>query len=89
MALRITDTLITSTTPGCDSTAHLRDGAWQVTSHPGRRFNRNQAITAMTLAEVYAANPPREHRIWLHVTGWRRELGLGDDDPRAGAPCRS
>jgi hypothetical protein len=80
MTLHITDCEITSDVPGCEEVARLRDGLWSVTGYPGRSFDRNQAITAMTLAEVLALDPPAGHRIWLHVRGWRRELGL----PEAG-----
>jgi hypothetical protein len=53
MALRITDTKITSDEVG--ETARLADGClWHVTGWPGREFDRNQAITAMTLAEERA-----------------------------------
>jgi hypothetical protein len=48
-------------------------GAWIVSDHPSRLFTRNQAITAMVLAERLAAghgdNDP-------FVAGWREELGL-------------
>jgi hypothetical protein len=48
-------------------------GAWIVSDLPGRLFTRNQAITAMVLAERLAAdygdNDPS-------VLGWREELGL-------------
>jgi hypothetical protein len=80
MALRITDTTITSDVPVCTEVAQLHEGQWRVTGYRGRAFDRNQAITAMTLAEVYAQNPPPEHPIWRHVPGWRRELGLSDED---------
>jgi hypothetical protein len=80
MALRITDTTITSNVPGCPQVAQLREGRWSVTGYRGHAFDRNQALTAMTLAEVYALDPPAEHPIWRHVPGWRRELGLSDED---------
>ena len=48
-------------------------GAWIMSGRPGRLFTRNQAITAMVLAERLAAgygdNDP-------FVIGWREELGL-------------
>jgi hypothetical protein len=52
MALTITDTEITSDEIGASATS--RDGFWYVTSHPDKAFDRNQAITAMTLAELEA-----------------------------------
>jgi hypothetical protein len=49
------------------------NGAWIVSCHPGRLFTRNQAITAMALAERLAAGFGDDD---LFVVGWREELGL-------------
>jgi hypothetical protein len=48
-------------------------GAWIVAGLPGRLFSRNQAITAMVLAERLAAGYGEDD---LFVIGWREELGL-------------
>ena len=48
-------------------------GAWIVSCHPGRLFTRNQAITAMVLAERLAAGYGDDD---VFVIGWREELGL-------------
>ena len=48
-------------------------GGWIVSDHPSRLFNRNQAITAMVLAERLAAGYGDDD---LFVVGWREELGL-------------
>jgi hypothetical protein len=48
-------------------------GAWIVSSHPGRLFTRNQAITAMVLAERLAVGHGDDD---LFVIGWREELSL-------------
>ena len=48
-------------------------GAWTVSSYPGRLFTRNQAITAMVLADRLAAGYGEDY---LFVLGWREELGL-------------
>jgi hypothetical protein len=48
-------------------------GAWVVSCHPGRLFTRNQAITAMVLAERLAAGYGNDDPF---VLGWREELGL-------------
>jgi hypothetical protein len=49
------------------------NGAWIVSTHPTRLFSRNQAITALTLAERlavgYGAYDP-------FVMGWLKELFL-------------
>ena len=48
-------------------------GAWIVSGLPRRVFNRNQAITAMVLAERLAAGFSDDDPF---VVGWREELGL-------------
>jgi hypothetical protein len=48
-------------------------GAWVVFDHPSRLLTRNQAITAMVLAERLAAGYGDEDPF---VIGWREELGL-------------
>ena len=48
-------------------------GAWIVSGLPRRLFTRNQAITAMVLAERLAAGFGDDD---LFVVGWREELGL-------------
>ena len=50
-----------------------RHGAWTISCHPGRLFTRNQAITAMVLAERLAAGYGDDD---VFVIGWREELGL-------------
>jgi hypothetical protein len=47
--------------------------AWIVSGLPHRSFTRNQAITAMVLAERLAAGYADDD---LFVIGWREELGL-------------
>jgi hypothetical protein len=51
MALKISDDQITSDQVG--ERAYRQDGLWWVTGRPGRAFDRNQAITAMTIAEEH------------------------------------
>ena len=48
-------------------------GAWIVSGLPRRLFDRNQAITAMVLAERLAAGFADDDPF---VIGWREELGL-------------
>ena len=48
-------------------------GAWVVSGLPRRLFTRDQAITAMVLAERLAAGHGDDD---LFVIGWREELGL-------------
>ena len=47
-------------------------GVWIVSERPGRLFTRNQAITAMVLAERLAVGYGDDD---LFVIGWREELG--------------
>ncbi len=48
-------------------------GAWVVSGLPHRLFSRDQAITAMVLAERLAAGYGDDD---LFVVGWREELSL-------------
>lgn len=48
-------------------------GAWIVSTHPARLFTRNDAITALTLAERLAAGYGDDDPF---VIGWREELSL-------------
>jgi hypothetical protein len=49
------------------------NGAWIVSAHPARLFSRNEAITALTLAERLAVGYGNEDPF---VIGWREELFL-------------
>ncbi|MGP3935991.1 hypothetical protein [Nonomuraea sp. KM88] len=77
MSLTITDTQMTS--DGCPNVAELRAGGWTVTGYPGRLFDRNQAITAMLLAELLALTLPAG-RDALLATCWRTELDITEAD---------
>ena len=48
-------------------------GAWIVSTHPARLFTRNQAITALTLAERLAVGYGDDDPF---VVSWRKELFL-------------
>jgi hypothetical protein len=48
-------------------------GAWIVSTHPRRLFSRNEAITALTLAERLAAGYGDDDPF---VRAWREELFL-------------
>lgn len=83
--MKISDTEMTS-----DLTRHtaelvklpspLTGYSWQVTWLPGQHLNRNQAITAMTIAEVARTHADdladNGSRWWLHIDGWAAELGI-------------
>ena len=80
MAARIEDDFMTAVYDGLViATArygeHAADdgrGVWIVSGWPGRSFTRNQAITAMVLAEGLAAGYDDDDPF---VIGWREELG--------------
>jgi hypothetical protein len=79
MALTILDCTITSDrTP--DTARRVTDHArhWEVSWLPGRHLTRNQAITAMALAEVCpgAARGGSWERMRPHIQGWSAELGM-------------
>jgi len=78
MALTINDRTMTS--DDTDHTARLVQGEqrqWEVSWLPGRRVTRNQAITAMTLAEESSPAGPRDRiRLWPHMQAWAAELGM-------------
>jgi hypothetical protein len=54
-------------------TAADGQGTWVVSDYPSCLFTRNQAITAMVLAERLAAGYGDDDPF---VIGWREELGL-------------
>lgn len=62
-------------------------GGWLVSWLPGRPLSRNQAITAMTLAEAVVTMQDEgalhDHWLWPHVDNWARELGLTGPDAMA------
>lgn len=82
MSTTITDVLMTS-----DQTRHIaqwetnglghHQGTWAVSWLPQQCFRRDQAITAMTLAETVAMiGVSPESRWWPHIEQWAGELGL-------------
>jgi hypothetical protein len=52
--------------------------AWSVSWLPGRLLLRDQAITAMTIAELSRDDrlTDSQSKLWLHIDGWAAELGL-------------
>lgn len=83
MGMRITSERMTS-----DQTEHWAEpatddqyGPWRVSWLGGLEFTRNQAITAMTLAEAIE-QMQRDgelsvgHPLWPHVQSWAGELGM-------------
>ena len=79
MNIRINDEAMTS-----DTTPHRArtDGdGWAVTWLPGRVLTRNQATTAMVLAETVAGGiGDHTGKRWLFIEGWADELGITGAD---------
>jgi hypothetical protein len=81
MAARIEDQFMTAEFDGCvvaaarysPGAAAEGQGGWVVPELPRRLFSRDQAITAVVLAERVAAGYGDDD---LFVIGWREELGL-------------
>ena len=72
MSLEIGNRVI-ATAEFSDHAAADGHGAWIISSYPGRLFTRNQAITAMVLAERLDAGYGDDDPF---VIRWRKELGL-------------
>lgn len=66
------------TSPATSHTATATGGGWQVSWLPGRTLDRNQATTAMTIADIVGATgvPRADDPIWLFLDGWAAELSL-------------
>jgi hypothetical protein len=74
--ITLTDTTMTS--PATPHTATATGGGWEVSWLPGRTLDRNQAITAMTIADMVGGTgvPRADDPIWLFLDGWAAELSL-------------
>jgi hypothetical protein len=57
------------------------DGSWEVSWLPGWALTRDQATTAMMLAERVAAGTGlHDDGVWAHLEAWAAELGLSAPD---------
>lgn len=76
-ALTITDKIMRSNQTRHSAAAAAGDG-WTVTWLPGRVLTRNQAITAMTIAQLVGGRGVglSDDPIWPHIENWAAELGL-------------
>jgi hypothetical protein len=74
----ITITEMTMTSPATSHTATATGGGWQVSWLPGRTLTRDQATTAMVIANLVGSKgvPRADDPIWMHLDGWAAELGL-------------
>ena len=74
---------ITGETMTSDITPHSargEGGGWIPTWLPGRALTRNQAITAMVLAEAVAEGSDHTGKRWPFIEGWADELGITGTD---------
>ncbi len=77
----ITATTMTSGTTRHHATYRPEMGTWRVTWLPDRDLTRNQAITAMTLAETVSQGlSGHDDPMWSHVDSWADELNLTGPD---------
>ena len=83
MGITITDRLMHSAETR--HTAELTDGGWEASWLPGHALDRNQAITAMTIAETVGHGLEPGDRLWPAVGAWAAELGLTGPDAVARA----
>jgi hypothetical protein len=78
MALKILDDSMSS--DRSPHTARLAAGeqhTWEVSWLPGRHLNRNEAITAMVLADTTANDDMHPgHRAWPHIENWAGKLRM-------------
>jgi len=78
------DTMSSDRTPHSARALPGPDRFWEVSWLPGRRLDRNSAITAMVLADTAGSeNLHAGHRLWPHIAGWAAELGLTAPDVTA------
>lgn len=87
MTAKITETRMSSDATPHTATARPVPGEptlWSVTWLPGRTLTRDQAITAMTIAETVTARPVDQNGgrpLWRpHLESWAAELGLSADE---------
>jgi hypothetical protein len=74
--ITITDTTMSS--PATPHTATATGGGWTVSWLPGRTLTRDQATTAMVIANIVGSKgvPRADDPLWLFLDGWAAELGL-------------
>ena len=73
--MKITETEMTSAVTR--HTARLVDGGWEVTWLPGRALTRNEAITAMTIADIVATcDMMSDSPMWPFIDSWAEELDM-------------
>jgi hypothetical protein len=78
--MRITGTHMSS--PATPHTATATGEGWEVSWLPGRTLTRDQAITAMVIANIVGTRGVglSDDPIWPHLDNWAAELGLSGPD---------
>ncbi len=78
--ITITGTHMSS--PDTPHTATAKGEGWEVSWLPGRTLDRNQAITAMTIANIAGGRGVSlsDDPIWPFLDNWAAELGLSGPD---------
>ena len=89
--IRITDTYMTS--PNTPHTASATGDGWEVSWLPGRTLDRNQATTAMVIADIVGGRGAglSDDPIWPFLDNWAAEMGLSGPNAvvRASKPPRA
>lgn len=81
MSLCITDALMTSSVTSHTARRTTGTTTWSVSWLGDRQLTRNEATTAMTLAEFVAAGVVSpSHKQWPAMKTWAAELGLTAND---------
>lgn len=75
MSLTVHKHLMTSTVTSHVASGDDADG-WGVSWAPGRRLDRNQAVSAMTVAELVESGASEGTRDWSVVRSLAAELGM-------------
>ncbi|SFJ41553.1 hypothetical protein SAMN05421835_105150 [Amycolatopsis sacchari] len=59
-----------------EHTAKLTPEGWEVSWLPGRSFDRDSAIIAMLLVEIYVRDPPPWDEEWLTAAKLEKEINV-------------
>lgn len=76
MTLSITDSVMTSTATDHQAAKVTREGVWSCTWCPGLQLDRNQAVSAVTLAEFIESGTAEGSKHWPLVRSLAGELGM-------------
>jgi hypothetical protein len=79
MGVKIDDTEMRSEATG-HTAKRQPSGKWRASWLPEYDLDRNEAVTAMVLAEHVGHRSCTElDKTWPHITGWAAELGMGPE----------